>query len=105
VCTKAAILIDDFEVPDDPGYGFDTYGPDLTLNASYIDAAVCNHGLAMFYPSTPSSAETGMRRGCVILSKGEGSAEALRGISLLRSFKLGTTAVSVASHCALPHTR
>jgi hypothetical protein len=83
-CQKAAVLIDDFEVPGDPGYGFDTYGPDLTLSASYIAAAVQEHRLATFYPSTPSSSETGMRRGCVVLSKDAVLGEMLRAISLLR---------------------
>jgi hypothetical protein len=81
---KATVLVDDFEVPDDPGYGFDSYGSDLALNASYIDLAVREHQLAMYYPSTPSCAETGMRRGCVVLCKDDGLIERLRGIPLLR---------------------
>jgi predicted O-methyltransferase YrrM len=103
-CPKAAVLMDDFEVPGDPGYDFDSYGPDLALNASYIDTAVRNHGLETFYPSTPSSTETGMRRGCVVLCKDEGVVEALRGISLLRS-PVGTTALALANHHALPGAR
>jgi predicted O-methyltransferase YrrM len=105
LCPRAAIMIDDFEVPQDPGYGFDSYGPDQALDASYIDTAVRNYGLATFYPSTPSSIETGMRRGCVILCKRGGLAEALRGISLLRSPQAGTTALPAASRHALPDTR
>jgi predicted O-methyltransferase YrrM len=80
---KAVVLIDDFEVPGDSGYGFDTYGPDLTLSASYISAAVQEHRLTTFYPSTPSSSETGMRRGCVVLSKDSELGEMLRAVPLL----------------------
>jgi hypothetical protein len=105
LCPRASILIDDFAVPEDPGYGFDSYGPDLALNAFYIGAAVRNHGLATFYPSTPSSTETGMRRGCVVLCKDGGGAEILRGISLLRTPQTGATTMVVASHHALPHAR
>jgi hypothetical protein len=94
-CPKAAVLIDDFEVPDDPAYGFDTYGPNLTLNASYIGAAVREHGLATFYPSTPASAETGMRRGCVVLCKDALLAETLRTIPLLRGAQSDATAVAI----------
>jgi hypothetical protein len=103
ICARAAIVIDDFEVPDDAGYGFDSYGPDQALNASYIDAAVRNHGLARFYPATPSSTETGSRRGCVVLCKVEGIAEALRRIPLLRSIETGPQ--PAASLHALPDTR
>jgi hypothetical protein len=96
LCPTATVLIDDFEVPDDPGYGFDAYGPGATLNASYIDPSVRMHGLVTLYPATPSSVETGMRRGCVILCKDRGIAEALRGISLLRRAQEGTTASAIA---------
>ena len=33
---NAVVLIDDFQVPDDPGYGFDDYGPGKTLNLEYL---------------------------------------------------------------------
>jgi hypothetical protein len=105
LCPKAVVLIDDFQVPDDPGYGFDSYGPDRTLNASYVDAAVRQHGLATFYPSTPSSAETGMRRGCAVLCREGRLAETLRGISLLSCAQPHMKAVAGASSNALPHTR
>jgi hypothetical protein len=104
-CTKATVLIDDFQVPDDPGYRFDTYGPGLTLDACYIDAAVRMHRLRRFYPSTPSLAETGMRRGCVVLSKDDALIEALRGICHLRSLPSDVDAAAVATAHALPHAR
>ena len=33
---KAILLIDDFAVPDDPGYGFNNYGPDKRLTLEYL---------------------------------------------------------------------
>ena len=59
-------MIDDFEVPGDPGYGFDDYGPGKRLTAQYLpdeDLA----GWRRFYPSLPSSEETGARRGSCVL--------------------------------------
>jgi hypothetical protein len=82
-CPRAVAVIDDFEVPGDPGYGFDSYDQTRRLNASYIAPAVCVHRLATFYPSTPSSAETGMRRGCVVLCKDAELDEMLHTIPLL----------------------
>jgi hypothetical protein len=91
-CPCAAVMIDDFEVPNDPGYGFDSYGPSLTLNSSYIAAAVREHQLATFYPSTPSSMETGVRRGCAVLCKNAVLGEMLRAITLLRCARSDATA-------------
>lgn len=64
---RAVVMIDDFQVPDDPGYMFDDYGSGKILTESYLplDTLV---GWKVFYPATPSSEESGMRRGCCILS-------------------------------------
>ena len=37
--SKAVLMIDDFNVPDDPGYGFDDYGPGKRLDINYLRAA------------------------------------------------------------------
>jgi hypothetical protein len=103
-CARAVVLIDDFEVPGDPGYGFDAYGPDLTLNASYIASAVQRYRLASFYPSTPSSVETGKRRGCVLLCS-EGVADALRALPLLRCARSDAARVVVPGTHGLPRAR
>jgi hypothetical protein len=62
-------MIDDFEVPDDHGFGYDDYGPGKALNAAYIGPLVEAHDLAVFYPSARSQEETGHRRGCAVLCK------------------------------------
>jgi hypothetical protein len=70
-CPNALVMIDDFAVPDDPGYGFDDYGPGKALNFDYIQSVVVAQKLFLFYPSTPSAEETGARRGCLVLAKSE----------------------------------
>jgi hypothetical protein len=80
---KAILLIDDFAVPNDPGYGFDDYGPAKRLTLEYL-----MHGnLPPFYtyfPSAPSHQETGARRGCVVVTANSELADILDEISLLR---------------------
>jgi hypothetical protein len=80
---NAVVMIDDFEVPDDPGFGYDHYGPGKALNAAYIAPLAEAHDLAVLYPSARSQEETGQRRGCAVLCKavlGGG----LESLSLLR---------------------
>ena len=36
---KAVLIIDDFAVPDDPGYAFDDYGPGKALTLDYLARA------------------------------------------------------------------
>jgi hypothetical protein len=66
-CLHPIVMIDDFEVPGDNGYGYDDYGFGRALTRSYIASQVKRHELAEFYPITPSGIETGRRRGCVVL--------------------------------------
>jgi hypothetical protein len=77
-CPLAVVMIDDFEVPFDPGYGYDDYGPGRALVSDYIRPCITAYQLQAFYPSTPSAedypstplAATGpQRRGCVVLAK------------------------------------
>lgn len=63
---KSVIMIDDFEVPGDPGYGYDDYGEGKRLTESYLPAEVLN-GWTLFYPAAPSAEETGARRGSCVL--------------------------------------
>lgn len=76
-------LIDDFEVPDDPGYGFDDYGPDRRLALDYLDLERWP-GIAVYWPSTPSAQEGGSRRGCIVLAS-PSMAPMLDSLPLLRA--------------------
>jgi predicted O-methyltransferase YrrM len=82
---KAIIAIDDFEVADDPAYGFDNYGPGKRLDLDYVrrTGAV---GLKAFFPVLRGAEETGARRGCVVLTRNPELADRLRKVSLLRSY-------------------
>ncbi|HEX9466335.1 MAG TPA: hypothetical protein VGB82_27370 [Alphaproteobacteria bacterium] len=78
-------MIDDFEVPGDPGYGYDRYGR-RRLNYDYIADLITPSGLDVRFPCVPSSEETGARRGYVFLSAGMG-ALALADNQLLTAYK------------------
>jgi len=65
--SDAIVMIDDFQVPDDPGYGYDDYGPGKALTPDLVDPACRAFGLEQLYPVLASANETGVKRGCVIL--------------------------------------
>jgi hypothetical protein len=97
-CPSAVIMIDDFAVPNDGGYGYDDYGPGRALVFDYIRPAIAMHQLKAFFPSTPSVADYPstpmaaaglvvpgkLRRGCVVLTKEARHAPVLASIPLLR---------------------
>jgi hypothetical protein len=83
-CLRAVVMIDDFEVHDDPGFTYDDYGPGKALNYAYIAPLVETHDLALFYPSSSSQNETGRRRGCAVLCKAAVLAEKLEALPQLR---------------------
>ena len=64
------LLIDDFCVPGDSGYAYPSYGHNKTLNFSYISKLVEKYNLEVYFPSIPSSIETGYKTGYVFLSNG-----------------------------------
>lgn len=64
--TSAAVIVDDFEVPGDAGYGFDDYGPGKRLTADYLGTG--SQRWSRFYPTVPSAEETGGRRGCIVMA-------------------------------------
>jgi hypothetical protein len=97
-CPLAIVMIDDFEVPSDSGYGYDDYGPGKALVVGYIRQAMPAHQLQAFYPSTPSAADYPstlsaaaglavagrLRRGCVVLTKRAHHGPVLASLPLLR---------------------
>ena len=104
-CPAAIVMIDDFKVPFDAGYGYDDYGPDKALTADYGTQAMHQHGLYAFYPSTPAIEETGARRGCVVLVKDGMHCAKLMDLSLLRTAVCQGGDVSRLKRHALPHAR
>ena len=67
--TNSLVVIDDFKVPDDAGYGFDSYG-DVQLSMDYLGEEVVR-SYETFWPNCPSREENGARRGCVVLAAPE----------------------------------
>ena len=80
---NSVIMIDDFQVLGDPGYQYDDYGPGKALNLEYLEP-LRDSGFFLFAPSAPSRKETGFKRGCIVLTKSEEFAEALRGTDMLK---------------------
>ncbi len=78
------IMIDDFQVPGDPGYGYDDYGAGKTLNIEYIAEALRVNNLAAYFPSASSENETGYKRGCIVLTREGPTAAVLDRIDSLR---------------------
>jgi hypothetical protein len=85
---NAVVMIDDFQVPDDSGYGYDDYGPGKALDRTYIAGARARHALAALYPSLRSFQETGARRGCVVLANEAMWKEPLLATGLLREIEV-----------------
>lgn len=70
-------VIDDFEVPGDPGYGFEDYGPGAVLDGTLFEGLPLA-GVSYFYPSVPSADETGHRRGWIVVGRGQKVVDGLR---------------------------
>lgn len=77
---RAVVMVDDFRVEGDDGYGFDDYGDGKRLSAEIIPAL---EGWETFYPALASSDETGMRRGCCVLAT-DSLVSNFAGLDLLR---------------------
>jgi predicted O-methyltransferase YrrM len=83
---KSIIAIDDFQVPTDLGYRWDDYGPGKSLDLDYLKGCIPDTA-QIFFPTLPSSNETGAVRGlCVLATE---LSEKLTGCSLLRGASLG----------------
>jgi len=80
---QAVAMIDDFAVPDDPGYGFDDYGPGKALTLAYLGARAAPP-TAIWFPACVSSAETGAQRGSVVLAR---DAQLIRLITPMRTLR------------------
>jgi hypothetical protein len=61
------IMIDDFQVPGDCGYGYDDYGLGKRLSLSDFPFHQTDH-VSLYFPNCPSHAESGSRRGCILLA-------------------------------------
>ncbi len=61
------IMIDDFQVSNDPGYGYDDYGPGKSL--SLLDFPFDSDPRFLpYFPAIHSADESGSGRGCILLA-------------------------------------
>ncbi len=77
------VLVDDFCVPGDDGYGFDDYGPDKRLSVDCL-GDFSAFGAQAWFPAIPSSEESGLRRGSILLARGAEVVETLNAFTALR---------------------
>lgn len=77
------IMIDDFCVPGDDGYGFDDYGAGRRIDIDYLEPVRQRNALSLYFPTAPSQAETGRKRGTAILASRSMAVEC-SGCSLLK---------------------
>jgi len=65
---RFVVMVDDFAVPTDTGYGFDDYGRGRQLGMRDFGSVFRKLGLVAFFPALKGAEETGGRRGCVVLA-------------------------------------
>jgi hypothetical protein len=83
--TESIIMIDDYQVPGDPGYGFDYEGGSNSMRLKYLQFDK-RSDLAVFFPMARSSEETGCRRGCVVLVTKDSMLEQVKTLRTLRQW-------------------
>ena len=81
--SNAVVMIDDFCVPGDPGYGYDDYGEGKALTLEYLKALE-EFKLALFFPTRPSLYETGVRRGTIVIAQDKSLKEQLSSFMTLK---------------------
>ena len=70
----------------DEGYLCDMYSSGVELNIELIRPLLKMYDLATYFPSKPSSEETGAKRGCIVLSRQGELADKLDTLSSLRKY-------------------
>jgi len=78
------VMIDDFKVPGDNGYGYDNYGKGRELSLQVLQDLLSDYKAIAFFPTLLSSEETGFRRGCVILAGNQNFIKVLQNVQSLR---------------------
>lgn len=64
---SCVVCIDDFQVPNDEGYGYDVYPGGHRLDLAYLAPELAEPKWHVLFPAIPSHEETGSWRGCVFL--------------------------------------
>lgn len=66
---NSLVVIDDFQIPNDDGYGYDSFNG-RKLNINLISKRISNDA-SFYFPKILSSLETGRLRGYVLISRNE----------------------------------
>jgi hypothetical protein len=82
---QCVIMIDDFAVPDDSGYTYDNYGKGKSLDMATFGKVFAEAGMQNFFPALQGNKESGAKRGCVILAKGNKIVEKIAVFPTLRT--------------------
>jgi len=86
IWSEFVIMIDDFQVPWDGGYGYDNYVRNQSLSVNKYLPVFKQNNLVSFFPILPSSEETGAKRGGVILTREGNFSDLLAKNALLRKY-------------------
>ncbi len=80
---RPVAMIDDFEVPSDQGYGYDTYGQRKKLCLQMLNG-FRDQMEYVYFPALPAVKETGPRRGCLVFTTSVELDQRLRTLPCLR---------------------
>jgi predicted O-methyltransferase YrrM len=81
---RFVVMVDDFKVPGDPGYGYDDYGSGRALVLETLEASLAKYELVAYFPAASSQEETGRRRGSILLAPRGDFSERLSHLKSLR---------------------
>jgi predicted O-methyltransferase YrrM len=82
---NTVVMIDDFKVPFDEGFGWDRYDDEREICMSYIESSIESH--AAFFPNYSAQEEGAVARGYCVVAMSKSCANALDEIRLLRRFR------------------
>jgi hypothetical protein len=81
---RFVVMVDDFKVPDDSGYGYDDYGSGRALVLETLEPSLAKYDLVAYFPAAHSREETGRRRGSILLAPRGDFSERLSHLESLR---------------------
>jgi hypothetical protein len=85
----AVVMIDDFKIEDDPGYGYDAYDGGQEVSLAFLDDEIRDHGWQVFFPVLPSARDHMLTdilppRGTAVMSSDPEILRTLHQVSSLR---------------------
>ncbi|AWJ85518.1 hypothetical protein TSH58p_18295 (plasmid) [Azospirillum sp. TSH58] len=100
----AVIVIDDFRVPGDPGFAYDNYGVGKCLSVQDLWEKTGSE-TDWFFPHGSSGSESGRKRGCAVLARGEQAARIMQEVPALDRLDWRTAVLLDAVTAELPALR